>query len=273
MEDLWLDFEKDKETKELMNLVSEAYMRKYVKEMFKIGVYWISNGYYDKAVDTFREVVQAVGNPTPVLSYLYSLSRYYYSYFVDAERSQMLSDAVNDLESVYKDVGTARNKFLALRSLIYAELGELDTAESVLGGSGNSSLVLRLAMAHIYRLRGLLDKAEQEISYVLNSEKKNKDAVIEKALIVREKGRYDEALSLLNKLLFGSPLFNPLNLVSYFPQNTLAMLFRAETLELMGRRDDALSTYKQIDSTIYSPVVKDRINRLSGSSGHTIVWA
>ncbi|QXJ32612.1 hypothetical protein J5U21_02263 [Saccharolobus shibatae] len=269
--DLWLDFDKDEEAKELMGLAAEPFTRNYVKEMFKIGVYWISNGYYDKAVETFKEVAQAVDWLTPMLAYIHSLSRYYYSYFVDAERPKLLSEAAKELDATYPCSGVAKSKFTALRALIYAELGDLYRTERLLKEGGNSSLVLRLAMAHVYRLRGLLGLAEQEVSYVLSQDKKNRDAVIEKALILREEGRYEEALSLLDKLLYGSPLFNPLNLISYFPQNTLAMLFRAETLELMGRNDEALSAYRQIDSTLYSPIVKSRVSRLSGSSRRTSV--
>ena len=269
MEDLWLDFDKGKEAKNLTDLAAEPFMRKYVREMFKVGVFWISNGYYDRAVETFRDVAQAVGLLTPVLTYLYSLSRYYYSYFLDSGRPQVLGEAANDLEAV-NPPDKVMAKFAALRALIYAELGDLDRAESVLTVS--SSPVIGIARAHVYRLRGLLSSAEQEVSYVLSRDEKNRDALIEKALVLREEGRYGEALSLLDGLLFGSPLLNPFRLVSYSPQSTLAMLIRAETLELMGRREEALSMYRQIDSIIYSPVVKSRISRLSSPGGRTAVW-
>lgn len=273
VEDLWLEFDKGEETKALMDLVSEPFMRKYVKEMFKIGVFWVSNGYYDKAVETLKEIVQEVGRPTPVLAYLYSLSRYYYSYFVDSGRSEILREAADDLKVVYSCSGVAKHKFAALTAIIYAELGDLDRAEMLLKESDSSPIVIRLARAHVYRLRGLLGLAEQEVSYVLSHERKNRDAVIEKALVLRDEGRYEDALSLLDKLLYGSPLLNPLNLVSYFPQNTLAMLIRAEILEIMGKRDEALSTYRQINSILYSPIIKSRIFMLSSTGRRTREWS
>ena len=271
--DLWLDFDMSEETKTLTNLSAEPFMRKYVREMFKIGVFWISNGYYDKAVETFREVTRAVSELTPVLAYLNSLSRYYYSYFVDSGRLEILRGAADDLKVVYPCSGVAKHKFAALMAIIYAELGDLDRAEMLLKESGSSPIVIRLARAHVYRLRGLLGLAEQEVSYVLSHDRKNRDAVIEKALVLRDEGRYEDALSLLDKLLYGSPLLNPLNLVSYFPQNTLAMLVRAEILEIMGKRDEALSTYKQIDSILYSPIIKSRIFMLSSTGRRTREWS
>ena len=58
-----------------------------------MGIFWISNGYYDKILKTSKEVTQAVNRLTPVLAYFYLLPGTIYSCLV-LKRSEMLGQVI-----------------------------------------------------------------------------------------------------------------------------------------------------------------------------------
>ncbi|BDC17339.1 serine/threonine-protein kinase [Acidianus sp. HS-5] len=212
----------------------------------------IKLGMLDDAIYTFNSLLQKLGKNTPEVIYYLSLARYYYSFFLIDKRELTLRSALGDLRAILPSVQVDKDKFLALMALIYAELDDLGNASNLLTGN---SVVLNIARAHVYRKKWWLTKAELEIDQILQYEPDNVDALLEKSLILRQDRKYAEALAVLDNIL---------NNVE--PTNILAVLFKAEVLETVGRIKEAFSLYTRIDRTLYSPLVKSKLSKLAPSS-------
>ncbi len=207
------------------------------------GITEIKLGMLDEAIHTFNSLLQKLGKNPPEVIYYLSLARYYYSYFL-IDRTLTLLSALNDLRIIYPSVNIEKDKFATLMALIYSELNQLDEAERIVRGI---SLVGNIALAHIHRKRGLLSDAESEIDELLKYEKDNVDALIEKALILKEKGEHTRSLALLDCAL------------KIEPTNVLSLLYKAEILESLGNFNNALLIYKNLDTILYSPLVKSKL--------------
>lgn len=172
------------------------------------------------------------------MTYYFSLANYYYSFFDRQRKYSLLRTALDELIGANAD----HNKFVALVAIIAAELGDFGRAQQELGRVDLDLLIVGVPRAHVYRLMGMLNEALKEVESALRLEPVNVSALVEKSLALGGLGRYSDSLITLDYVL---------SLDSY---NTLAMLFKAETLELMGKTSKALKLYRQIGQVIDGPL-------------------
>lgn len=213
----------------------------------------IKLGKLKTAINTLRKIVEGYNKDSWEALYTLALAIYYYSFLLasSSSRKKNLKVALDYSERAYTNSKKNKSEIASLRSVIIAELGQLGEAEkslAVVRRGNNFNPPVSIALTHIYRLKGLLTEAIYEIDRVLLYEPNNVDALIERALVLRDKGTYDQALVTLDIALQTEPT------------NVLAMLFKAEVLETIGKTNEAMALYKVIDSIVSSPLIKKKLS-------------
>jgi len=212
----------------------------------KLAEFYQRGGNYDKAIEHYNVVVEKMGSLDPHIDQS-----------IETCHLKKLDEAIGQWRE-YGDSDPA-NKEEADQNIAAIEQQKLDyrlerASERVKNYPNDTELRFQIAL--VYWDMGDVDNALKEFQVAQKNPHRRLEALVYLGRCFHEKGQYDIAVEQFEKALEGMVAMNK--------DKMDAIYHLANTLEALGRNDDAIARYKEIyQAKIDFRDVEERITRLS----------